>query len=248
MINQPTRLIDMPLTHIKIQRRIRSEMGDLDALSDSIREVGLLQPIVITPAGRLIAGHRRLEACRLLGMESIPCCIAENLTEAWTEMQAEVQENTCRKRFLPSEAVRAARDLEPMARGAASRRMRHQEEEGACGNLPQGGKSMDKIASLVDMSRHTLEKAIKVVEAGHADPQTYYDLVEKMDRTGKVNGVYQEMLRRQSPQPRKAPDFFSIRMDRSGGYKVVGFRDKAEIIANLKLLIRLLEEDTYQDL
>jgi ParB family chromosome partitioning protein len=49
----------------------------IDALVESIRELGLLQPIVITPAARLIAGERRMEACRRLGIKSIMCCVAE---------------------------------------------------------------------------------------------------------------------------------------------------------------------------
>ena len=51
---------------ICLGERHRKEMGDLDRLARSIADVGLLQPIVITPDGRLIAGERRLRACRLL--------------------------------------------------------------------------------------------------------------------------------------------------------------------------------------
>src|SRR5450432_1621762 len=127
MIKQPTRLIELPLNQITVQRRFRLHMGDIDALVESIRELGLLQPIVITTAGRLIAGERRMEACRRLGLKSIMCSVAETGEEAWAQMLAEIQENTCRKRFLPSEAVRAAQELEPVAKGVAWRRMVHED-------------------------------------------------------------------------------------------------------------------------
>ena len=42
-------------------------------LADSIREVGLLDPIIITPDNRLVAGTHRLEACRSLGWTGIEC-------------------------------------------------------------------------------------------------------------------------------------------------------------------------------
>jgi ParB family chromosome partitioning protein len=247
MIQQTTRLIELPLSHIVIERRLRREMGDLDALSDSIRSIGLLQPIVVTPTGRLIAGERRLEACRLLGMQTIMCCVAESLEEAYAPMLAEIQENTCRKSFSPSEAVSAAQDLEPMAKAAAWRRKIH-EEWGAPEKFSEGGRYMDHIAKIVDMSRPTLEKAIKVVEAARESPDKYQDLVEKMDRTGKVNGAYMTMLQRQGEAPfRAAPAYLSIRMDRGGNCKITGLRDKAEIIANLKALIRQIEDGLSEE-
>ena len=57
--------------HIELERRIdsitvgvrhRKDPGDLNALMRSIEEVGLLQPVTITPDGVLICGWRRLEA------------------------------------------------------------------------------------------------------------------------------------------------------------------------------------------
>jgi ParB family chromosome partitioning protein len=55
---------------------VRRQIGDLTDLAASIRAIGLLQPIVIRPASdggfEVVAGRRRLEACRRLGWEIIP--------------------------------------------------------------------------------------------------------------------------------------------------------------------------------
>jgi ParB family chromosome partitioning protein len=59
---------------------LRSEMGPLDELAASIAEKGLLEPIVVrfAPGGfEVVAGNRRLEACKMLGMRSIPCHIVD---------------------------------------------------------------------------------------------------------------------------------------------------------------------------
>ena len=49
--------------------RFRRDMGDIEGLAASIRDLGLLQPIVITsPPANSWPGHRRLLACRLLGL------------------------------------------------------------------------------------------------------------------------------------------------------------------------------------
>jgi ParB family chromosome partitioning protein len=61
---------------------------DVMTLSESIREKGLLQPIVVQPwtkhppqRYKIVVGHRRHAAIKLLKWESLPCNVAENLTE-----------------------------------------------------------------------------------------------------------------------------------------------------------------------
>jgi ParB family transcriptional regulator, chromosome partitioning protein len=64
-----------PIASITIGNRHRRDMGDLRALASSIADVGLLHPIVVTPDGMLIAGERRLAACKLLGWTEIPATV-----------------------------------------------------------------------------------------------------------------------------------------------------------------------------
>ena len=55
-------------------------MGPLDELAVSIGEKGLLEPIVVRfvlGGFEVVAGNRRLEACKMLGMRSIPCHIVD---------------------------------------------------------------------------------------------------------------------------------------------------------------------------
>ena len=55
------------ISDIIIGKRHRRDMGDLDALARTIRDLGLLHPVVIRPDVTLIAGERRLCAAKLLG-------------------------------------------------------------------------------------------------------------------------------------------------------------------------------------
>jgi len=63
------------ITDILIGHCYRQDLGDIRELAESIREVGLLRPLLITTDNRLIAGRRRLEACKLLGWETIPVSV-----------------------------------------------------------------------------------------------------------------------------------------------------------------------------
>jgi len=67
----------LPLQAIQIGERRRKDMGDIESLARSISDVGLLHPIVVTSKGHLVAGARRLEACRLLGWKKIPVTVLE---------------------------------------------------------------------------------------------------------------------------------------------------------------------------
>ncbi len=62
------------------QPRRSFDAESLAELSQSIREHGVIQPILVCPVGaryELVAGERRLRACRLLGMRTIPAMVVE---------------------------------------------------------------------------------------------------------------------------------------------------------------------------
>lgn len=92
----------MDVASIEVGLRYRADMGDLQRLADSIADIGLLQPIVVTPDRKLIAGERRLRACsEILGWQEIPTRIVEIDSIA----RGEHDENEVRKDFTPSERV-----------------------------------------------------------------------------------------------------------------------------------------------
>lgn len=78
--------------------RFRKDLGDLTELKKSISEVGLIQPIVVSTTGELIAGERRLRACEELGIEPIYRMVDFTYPE-----RAQIEENTIRKDFTPEE-------------------------------------------------------------------------------------------------------------------------------------------------
>jgi len=174
--------------------RYRRDLGDLKMLANSISEVGLLHPVVVTPEGRLIAGQRRLEACRFLGWDEIPVTVVD-LLEAAT---GEAHENFVRKDLLPTEIVALKRAIEPLERRAA------RERQGSRADLCHPaivaerqvsafGDTRDNIARYLGVGRTTIERAEAVVEAAEQEPEEYGYLVEQMDRSGKVAGVFRRL-------------------------------------------------------
>jgi hypothetical protein len=184
---------------IEIGERHRRDLGDVRALADSIERIGLLQPIGITKDHRLVFGHRRLEAYKLLGRGLIPAM----MIDVRHMLTAEHDENMVRKQFTPSEAVAIAEALREEVETQARER---QKELGRThgktppGKFPEGsGDTRDTLARRIGMSGRTYEKARAVVEAAKAEPDKYADLQERMDRSGSVDGAFGELQKRRDP-------------------------------------------------
>ena len=87
---------------IKVKRRVRKDLGDLQNLMDSLRRYGLLNPITLNSKYELIAGERRLEAAKAIGWTSINANIIDNLTPI-SQLEMELEENNQRKEFTDEE-------------------------------------------------------------------------------------------------------------------------------------------------
>ena len=99
------------ISDIIIGKRHRRDMGDLDALARTIRDLGLLHPVVIRPDGTLIAGERRLRAAKLIGWTDVPV----NVVDIEKIALGEYAENVERKDFTYAEAVDILRAVRPVA-------------------------------------------------------------------------------------------------------------------------------------
>ncbi len=125
--------------------------GDLHELAASIEELGLLQPITVTRVDggyRLIAGNRRLHACRdLLGWDTIPAIVVEIGDR---EVEATVVENLQRLNLDPvEEAFMFASILEDQ------------------------GKTQEEVARAIGKSRSYVAKRLMLLDL---DPETLAEI------------------------------------------------------------------------
>lgn len=117
--------------HIELERRIdaitvgyrhRKDLGDLDSLMKSIREVGLLQPITITPDGVLVCGRRRLEAMRRLGEHTLKVWVRSGISDELSHLLAQQDENEQHKPLTPLEEARMYEEVNKAMKAEASAR------------------------------------------------------------------------------------------------------------------------------
>lgn len=98
---------------IKIKKRVRKDLGDLEALKNSLRTYGLLNPITLNSKHELIAGERRLQAAKQLGWTNINAVILNNINDI-DELEMELEENNQRKEFTDQELLEGYRRLEKL--------------------------------------------------------------------------------------------------------------------------------------
>jgi ParB family transcriptional regulator, chromosome partitioning protein len=95
------------------QPRVHFDHAQLEDLIASIKEHGILQPLVVSPLGgnryQLIAGERRLRSATIAGLETVPA-IVRDATEQ-QKLELAIIENVQRQDLNPIEEARAYRRL-----------------------------------------------------------------------------------------------------------------------------------------
>lgn len=135
----------------------------LTDLVESIREQGILEPIVVakTPAGfQIIAGERRWRAAKILGLQKVPVVVKETTPQGMLEMS--IVENIQRE------------DLNPIERALAYRRLIDEFGLGTTEVAKRVGKSVPAVSNTIRLL--SLPDAIKdalvagVITEGHVRP------------------------------------------------------------------------------
>jgi ParB family transcriptional regulator, chromosome partitioning protein len=107
--------IDIPLARIREnprQPRLRMNDDALNDLAESIRQHGVIQPILVTETidgYTLVAGERRVRAARIAGLDRIPAIIRQLADRQQLELA--LVENLQREDLDPMEAAHAYRQL-----------------------------------------------------------------------------------------------------------------------------------------
>lgn len=206
------RMEEWQIEAILVEGRHRTDLGDLDSLAKSLAEHGLMNPITVTPTGRLIAGQRRLEAARRLGWTTIDARVAESLDSAVEQLRMERDENTERKAMTPEELVRLGKALEELerpkaaAREAAAKhragRARHGLAPAACSGeqaAGAGASTREVVAEALGMSSSSYDRAKTVVEAADDETASAEDravakaALTDMNATGRIVPNYDKV-------------------------------------------------------
>ena len=187
------------------QPRTRFDDEAIGSLALSIREVGILQPIVVRKSGsgyELIAGERRLRAAKLAGLATVPVVVRD--TDDADTLREALIENIHREDLGPIELAEAFRQL-----------------------LEELGLKQEELADRVGMSRSYIANTIRLlqlpidvqqlltdgkVQAGHArtllalgDAEAQSTLALRIAAEDLSVREVEEIVRRYVDAPKEAP-------------------------------------------
>ena len=138
----------------------------LQALSDSIKESGLYCPILVRPIEdkdyeyEIIAGHNRVQASKVAGLEDIPCISKEMTDDEATIAMADTNLQQ-RDELLPSEKAFAYKyKLDAMK----SQGKRTDLTCAQVGHKSEGKKSIEKLSDDSDDSRNQIKRYIRLTQ------------------------------------------------------------------------------------
>ncbi|CAL9467125.1 ParB/RepB/Spo0J family partition protein [Streptomyces sp. enrichment culture] len=200
---------ELPLDSIAPNPRQPREVFDDEALGElvtSIKEVGLLQPVVVRPVAperyELIMGERRLRACREAGLERVAAIVRD--TEDDKLLLDALLENLHRAQLNPLEEAAAYDQLL---------------KDFACTHdqlADRIGRSRSQITNTLRLLRLSApvrnRVAAGVLSAGHArallgveDPEEQDKLASRIVEEGLSVRTVEEIVQLMGSEPRKAP-------------------------------------------
>ncbi len=126
-----------------LQPRLQFDLGELEGLAESIREHGILNPLIVTvdPGGdhyTLVAGERRLRAAGLAGLETVPAIIRQVSEQVRLELA--LIENIQRADLAPLDTAEAYQQL-----------------------VEEFGLRHDEIAARVGKSRESISNTLRIL-------------------------------------------------------------------------------------
>ena len=75
-------IVEKKITEIKqYEKNPRKNDSSVDAVASSISQFGFKNPIVIDKDNVIVCGHTRYKAAKKLGLEKVPCVVADDLTD-----------------------------------------------------------------------------------------------------------------------------------------------------------------------
>lgn len=177
---------------------------DMAKIVESIGKVGTITPLLARPLPdggyELISGHRRLEACRKLGLENIPVIVREMTDDE--AVIAIVDANLQREHILPSEKAFAYKmKLEVIKhQGVASRQVVGKRESADDVSVSESGRTVQRYIRLTKLIPELLKLmdegkiAFSVgVELSYLSPEiqrNLYTIIERDDHTPSYSQAY----------------------------------------------------------
>ncbi len=205
------RSVDSIIVGVRHRKNPADDMGSLMA---SIKKLGLLQPVTVTPDGVLVCGARRLEAVKQLAWRTLKVWVRSGISDELNGLLAQQDENEQRKPLDPLEQAALFRELRKLMAEDGARRQEASRfgAHGTSGEVngaaaaaaPQRGHGDSRrqaAEAVTGKASYSLLEQISAIERVAADrslPETVRSIaeveLEDIQRGGDVRPAYYRVL------------------------------------------------------
>lgn len=179
------------ISRIVVGDRIRKDFGDIQELADNIKKNGLLNPLTVNGDYKLLAGERRLKACKLLGWSQVDVRMVESEDEA-QDIEIELSENNMRRNFTGSELAEGLRRQMEIEQEKAQQRIDEARRRNGSGKVSMAnGTARDKAGEAFGISGKQAERVLYV--ADNSDLLTPSDFADWDEGKLSTNKAFQKI-------------------------------------------------------
>ena len=212
------------------QPRLSYEEESLVELADSIREHGVLQPILVRPVGsqfELIAGERRWRASRMAQRDSIPAIVVEFDDE--TALEVSIIENLQREDVSPLEEAAMFRKMTDLGYSLRQLAQKIGKDKGYVENRIRLAEAPPEIRELVSLRKDTLSHAYELMKV--RDERTRRRLAKKV-AAGELTLSRLRAITGGSPPPKVDADAKPKRRAKTVAGQLAAARDTDDALVN----------------
>jgi ParB family chromosome partitioning protein len=229
----------------------RQNLGDLAELTSSIREKGILEPLLVRKRGaryQIIAGERRYRAAIEAGLSELPCVIRE--TSDSEMMELALVENLQRKDLTPFEEADGLKVL--------AERFGYTHEEMA-EKLGKSRSSITEMLSLTVMPEDVRQlcrladiesKSLLLQVVRQGDSEKMIALVDRLQKEGTTRADARRMAKQDERRGRGRPKNFVFKYQPKGGPFALNLQfkkpqvPKEEVIQALEAILESLRRES----
>lgn len=219
---------DIPTTHVFVRSDARKiDDAAVRGLVESIREIGIINPLRVRPARRYVdgveadayevtAGGHRLRAARKIGLDAVPCIVVHD--DDLTAELAMIDENLMRAELSPADRAKGTArrkaiylELHPeTAHGTnqhdSIRQLGDSSVRFTVDTAENTGRSERAVQRDAERGEKISDRALAAISGTHLDTGTYLDKLKKLGPAEQEARVQRELAAPRKPiSPAPAP-------------------------------------------
>jgi len=215
--------------------------AEYEALKESIRVNGLLNPIVVNPKGVILDGVHRYRACMELGIE--PKYVIKKFNDPLEEKRFIIESNLMRRQLTKFQRIEAALPLIEIERELAKKRKLSTLKKGD--ELPdpqkfgERGEALELVAKKIGVSHETIRQALWLIENA---PKEELDKLCRGEKS--ISRLYMELKSRmERPTENHMPSYVAKLLKPPK----VNYTLKISKYRNSNLVVLMLERSIYEE-